>query len=118
MDIEDRSEKIITLARTILAQPTQPPPQTYSLKTVVLAALISASVAGTGSAALVGHARPLNYYEKTEIQALIYYAAKIRHCESDGILEDLYHQFAIHTLDELTRAQLPDVRLYLYNIMR
>lgn len=115
MNHDDRSEKIITLARTMLQQPPPEPTQTYSLKTMVMVALLSAGTAGVGSALTVEHYRPLNRYERTELRALIFYAAKTHHLESTVIEKDFYLQFAVQSLDELTQSQLQEARQFLQN---
>lgn len=114
--MDDRGEKIVTLARAILQNPV--PVRTdsrehYSLKTVVLAAILSA--AGTGAAVgyAAEHFRPLNRYEKIELQALIHYAGQKRHIEHDKLQADFFHQFGVASFDELTKAQLEAARIFL-----
>ncbi len=117
MDHDDRSDKIVTLARSIIQQ--QPPSsQTYSLKTMALVALLSAATAGSGSLLAAEHYRPLNRYEKTELRALISYAAKQGLADSASIEQALFVQFDIQSLDELTAAQMQAARQFLQKYIR
>lgn len=117
MDNDERSEKIITLAQRMLQQPETQSSQTYSLKTMALVALISAGASATVSAVVAEHYRPLNRYEKTELRALMHYAAKTRR-QTAAILEaDLRQQFAIESLDDMTMAQMDAARLFLQKLI-
>lgn len=118
MDNDERSDKIITLARTMLQQSETQPSQTYSLKTMALVALLSAGASGATGALVAEHYRPLNRYEKTELRALIHFAAKTR-AQPTAILEaDLRQQFMIASLDDLTLAQMNRARLFLQSLIR
>lgn len=114
MDHEDRGEKIVNLARAMLQQPeAASAPSAYSLKTVVLAALLSAAGAGVTAAVLTDYYRPLNRYEKTELRTLMHYAAKNRLQAVTLIENDFLDQFSVQSLDDLTADQLNKARIYL-----
>ncbi|MEJ0063862.1 MAG: hypothetical protein WDO70_11920 [Alphaproteobacteria bacterium] len=113
--MSDRSEKIVTLAREILARPE---PESdhggqYSLKTVALAAMLSAAGASGATVLALDYARPLNRYEKIELIALIRYAADTQHIEKDSIRDAFFDQFGIVSLDDLSNAQMNEARDYL-----
>jgi hypothetical protein len=118
MDNDDRSEKIITLARNMLQQSETQTSQTYSLKTMALVALLSASASGTVCVVLAEHYRPLNRYEKTELRALIHYAAKTRQQTTATLEADLRQQFTIESIDDLTLAQMGAARIFLQSHIR
>lgn len=118
MDNDERSEKIITLARTMIQQSESQTSQTYSLKTMALVALLSAGASATVSVVVAEHYRPLNRYEKTELRALIHYAAKTRQQETAILEADLHQQFMIESLDDLTVAQMDAARLFLQKLIR
>ncbi|MGB4101635.1 MAG: hypothetical protein WBK91_07000 [Alphaproteobacteria bacterium] len=114
--MEDRGEKIVTLARAILHNPGQTADVErgyYSLKTVLLAAALSAAGASVSTGCMVEYFRPLNRYEKVELLALIQYAAQIRHIKRDTIQADFFKDFGIRSLDELTLARMQAARVYL-----
>ena len=116
MDMDDRSEKIVTLARAMLQRPeVATPPAAYSLKTIALVALLSAASAGGLVGLETAYARPLNHYEKTELRALIWYAAKTRSLDGHLIEEDFYHKFALQSFDDLSAGQMHEARAFLHN---
>ncbi len=114
MDIEDRSAKIVSLAHAILQEPpSAPTSRHYSLKSLVLTALLS--MAGTAGVTqqVAEQIRPLNRYEKTELIALIHYVAKQHQTTPAAIEADLLQEYAAQSLDDLRRAELPAARLHL-----
>ncbi|MDE2030565.1 MAG: hypothetical protein KGI97_08410, partial [Alphaproteobacteria bacterium] len=80
----DQGEKIVFLARELLNAGMQEDPApkaqkthiTMSFKTLCLTTILAAA-GGCGVATMAARAneRPLNRYEKTEIDALLFYAA-------------------------------------------
>lgn len=113
MGNDERSEKIHTLAKTLVEQSRPAAQQSYSLKTMALMALLSAGAASGVSVVAVEHYRPLNHYEKTELRALLHYAAKMRLQPVAALEADFLAQFAAVSLDDLTLAQMDAARRYL-----
>lgn len=113
--MDDRSEKIVSLAREIMHKPEAAMLRQghYNLTTVVLAAMLGAASAGTGTAILAEHYRPLNHYEKIELKALIHYVAQMRRINRAVLKAEFLTQFGIHSLNELTHAQMQAARNYL-----
>lgn len=113
--MDDRSEKIVTLAREIMHRPVSVENREgqYSLKTVALAAMLSAAGAGGAVAVTAEYVRPLNRYERVELQALIYYIAQKRHISAETLRESFFVQFGVGSFDDLSRAQMQQARDYL-----
>jgi hypothetical protein len=113
MDQDDRSDNIINLARGMIERNDLGQNSGYSLKTVALAALLSATAAGGLTASLVERARPLNHYEKTEIKALIAYAASQSREPAAMLQDELFSRFEVHSFDEFASGQMKEIRRYL-----
>lgn len=116
MDGEDRSEKIVSLARTMLQEPPRAfLSRRYGMPTSALTAPLS--IAGSTSITMLTaeQARPLNRYEKTELLALIHYAAKRHQVAPSSSEAALLQQCAVQSLDDLQHAALPAAHLFLLN---
>ncbi len=114
--MEDRGEKIVTLARAILHNPANAREKEhgkYSLKTLLLVTILSAAGAAAVSVYAAEYFRPLNHYERTELLALIHYAAQVHHIDRTALQTDFFKNFGISSFDEMTRAQMDAARSYL-----
>ena len=113
MDHDERSDKIVNLARAMIQHNAPQAAPRYSLKTIAFAAMLSATLAGGAAVLAVEQYRPLNRYEKIEIRALIHYAAKLNTLDGQIIEDDLYRQFGVQSLDDLSMRDMHDVRRFL-----
>ena len=117
--MEDQGEKIVFLAREILnAQKTEEPVKsttnvTMTFKTLCLTTLLAASSGGLVAAGVQAQTRPLTRYEKVELQALTFYAAKLKGLNEELLRQEVEQAVGVASLDELTAHDFPTARLYL-----
>jgi hypothetical protein len=120
--MHDRGEKIVTLAREILQSGTPqvlPMPSvnhiTLSFKVLCLATLLT----GIGSSAvtswIIERQRPLNHYEKTELDALLFYTAKQKGLSEDDLRRDILAKLNLSSFDMMTERDFLQARAYLHN---
>jgi hypothetical protein len=117
--MDDRSEKIIAPTREIvrtnrmLESETSSSNIAMSFKTLCLVTCLAAA---GGSAIAEWQAwdnRPINHYEKTELNALIFYAARIKNVSEEALRQSVHAQFNLTTLDDVTERDFASVRRYL-----
>lgn len=120
--MHDRGEKIVTLAREILrsdAAPVLPePPQTHitmSFRTLCLATVLTAVSSSAVTTLVIETRRPLNHYEKTELDALIFYTAKQKSLSEDDIRHEVLEKLKISSFDTMTETDFVAARTYLQN---
>jgi hypothetical protein len=118
--MSDQGEKIVFLAREILEAGAQPASfnrrttrVTMSFKTLCLTTFLAAAGGGLVTNFTHENARPLNRYEKTEIQALVFYAAKVKGLDEAVLRRDLEEKMGVSSLDELMAGEFPEVRRFL-----
>jgi hypothetical protein len=122
--MEDRGEKIVELARAILCSGdldlTPRPHQfkTISVRTVCLAAFLSAFCGGSVMAYWNENHRPLDRYERVELEALVAYAAQQNRTSPDSIRYETQNAFVFSSFDDLTAADYEKVRDYLRDRIR
>ena len=120
--MQDRGEKIVTLAREILRSDDAPrlPAEssariTMSFRVLCLATMLAA-VGGAAVTSFVAESRrPLNHYEKTEIDALIFYAAKQKGLDETQLRRELLMRFRLPSYDAMTEGDFTAVRAWLQN---
>jgi hypothetical protein len=119
--MHDRGEKIVTLAREILRSdelPAQPEHSftriTLSFKTLCLATVLTA----IGSSAITGFVietrRPLNHYEKTELDALVFYTAHQKGVNEEDLRHEVLDKLRISSFDAMTEQDFVKARDYLH----
>lgn len=118
--MDDKGEKIVYLAREILeAQPLTPPVAkkkmsiTMSLKTLCFTTVIAAASGNVLSTYVYEQNRPLNRYEKFELNALVYYAARIKNISEELLRQEIEDQLGLERIDDISAAEFPTVRRYL-----
>lgn len=120
--MSDQSEKIIHLAREMLRDGNdQATTRTNAFesqrRTSIKAAAFTALLTAFGSASLTHFVdemrRPINRYERIEINALIYYAARENARTVADIQNDLERDLAVTSLEALSAAEYRRVRDYL-----
>jgi hypothetical protein len=118
--MEDKGEKIIFLARELLEADAPEIPVvektsrvTMSFKTLCFTTLLAATGGNLISAYVHEQIRPLNRYEKTELQALIYYAAKIKNIDEDLLRQEVEKRVDVEHFDDITAKEFPAARRYL-----
>ena len=118
--MNDRGEKIVFMAQEILKQgiPDITPPKkhaalTMSFKTLCLATILAAVGGGVVTNVVRSGERPLNRYERVEIQALIFYASKVKGINEDDLRRDVEKQTGVFRLEDMTAEDFPVARRYL-----
>lgn len=126
MLMDDRGEKIVNLARELLQNHHVSPPAdrgnalpTLRLwRKIAMIAVVAAATGGLSVHVMAEQGRPLNRYEKIELQALLDYASRLQDKDSSVLRRDLFARFAITSLDDLTYAHFEEARLYLQHRVR
>lgn len=120
--MHDRGEKIVTLAREILRSDELPAlPQsshahiTLSFKMLCLATILSAVGGSAVTALVIETQRPLNHYEKTEIDALIFYAARQSGVSEADLRQEVLKSLSLSSFDAMTESDFIIARTYLQN---
>ena len=118
--MHDRGEKIVTLAREILradALPTLPEESptriTLSFKMLCLATVLTAASSSAVTGFIIEARRPLNHYEKTELEALISYTAKQKNIHEDDLRHEVLTKLNITSFDAMTENDFIAARSYL-----
>ncbi len=118
--MEDQGEKIIFLARELLeSQAFQPPavekkPRiSITFRTLCLSTLLAAASGGFVTTYIYEQDRPLNKYERIELQALVFYAAKLKNISEDILRNEVESQIDIERFEDITAKDFPVARRYL-----
>lgn len=117
--MNDRGEKIITLAREMLrsdvtvdaAPITQKP--AISFKILCLATVLTAVASSAVTQWSQQNQRPINRYERTEINALIFYASRLRGLHEGDLKQEVEQKLNISDLDDMTMQEFQLARRYL-----
>jgi hypothetical protein len=121
MVMEDRGDKIISLAREMLRsnvdiEPVTPPPSpsnAISFRVLCFATLLAAFGGGFVTAWDGEQHRPLNHYEKIELEALIFYASHSKGLDEAQLRKDLEAKLGIINFDDMDKAEFRRARLLL-----
>lgn len=118
--MEDKGEKIVFLARELLeAQALEIPLKkktmnvTLTLKTLCFTTFLAAASGSVISTYVHEQNRPINKYEKIELRALIFYAAKLRNISEDILRQEVETRFDIGGIENITTKEFPEVRRFL-----
>jgi len=116
--MDDRGDKIINLAREMLRSdvvvdfPERGEKPVISFKVLCFATVLAA----LGSSALTeatGEAhRPINRYEKTELKALVFYAARLKGFNEDELRHEVEQKLGT-SIDEMTAGDFREARDFL-----
>lgn len=118
--MHDRGERIVTLAREILRSdelPKLPEPSitriTLSFKMLCLATVLTAVGSSAMTAMVVEARRPLNHYERTELDALVFYAARHKGLNEDELRREVLDKLNLPDFDTMTEHDFIVARDYL-----
>jgi hypothetical protein len=118
--MEDKGEKIIFLAREILESDATPAPVTkktmsitMTFKTLCFTTLLAAASGDLISTYVHEQGRPLNRYERVELQALVFYTARTKNISEDILRTEVEKQVGIERFDDMTAKEFSAARLYL-----
>lgn len=117
--MDDQGEKIVFLARALLnGTPERNSGSsnlnvTMTFKTLCLTTLLAAAGGGMVTAWAHADERPLNRYEKFEVQALVFYASKLKGISEDSLRRDVEKKIGIAHFDEMTAGDFSTAVQYL-----
>lgn len=118
--MNDRGEKIINLAREMLRTDMTLEPEAapvvksgVSFKVLCLATILTA-IGGSAVTHIANEARrPINRYEKIELKALIFYAAKLKSLDEASLRRDVEQQLGLASFDDMNVYEYQIARRYL-----
>lgn len=120
--MHDRGDKIVTLARELLRCDASVEPEasliriSLSFKMLCLTTIITAF----GSSGITFWAnemqRPLNRYERTELEALIYYAVHEKGVRENELRQSMQSQLGVSDLNDMKERDFALARHYLQTI--
>lgn len=116
--MQDRGDKIVTLAREILRADAVPVATknahvTLSFRTLCLVTVLAA-LGGSGATALVADMRrPLDQYEKTELDALVFYAARQKGIDESILRHEVLEKLKLASFGAMTERDFIQARAYL-----
>ena len=120
INMDDQGEKIVFLARALLnANAAETPIEhkplsvTMTFRALCLTTMLAAGGSAIATAWVHESERPLNRYERFEIQALVFYAAKLKGIDEKALCGDIEQKFNISSLDGMTAGDFLAARRYL-----
>jgi hypothetical protein len=122
--MQDRGDKIVTLAREILRSDELPAlPQeetnttkiTLSFKMLCLATMLSAAGSSAITGLVIETRRPLNHYEKTELDALVFYAARQNGLDEDHLRHEVLAMLKLSSFEAMTERDFMAARNFLHD---
>jgi ABC-type sugar transport system substrate-binding protein len=120
MTVDDQGQKIVILAREILNAGVPPipaahkkPDVTMSFKSLCLATILAAAGGGLVTTFAHEHERPLNIYEKTEMEALVFYTSQLKGMDETALRHEVETKIGIPHFDDMTAGDFSAARRYL-----
>jgi len=117
--MDDQGEKIVFLARALL----NGTPEnfldkkalnvTMTFKALCLTTILAAAGGGAVTAWAHENERPLNRYERFEVQALVFYASKLKGMSEDSLRRDVEKKIGVTRFDEMTAGEFSAAVQYL-----
>ncbi len=118
--MEDKGEKIIFLARQILeSDDRESLPKkktikvTMTFRTLCFTTLLAAASGNLIATIVHERVRPLNKYERVELQALVFYASRIHGMDEDLLRLEVEKKVGVKNFDDITAKELSLARRYL-----
>lgn len=118
--MEDQGEKIIFLARELLKADAPASPirkktinVTMTIKTLCFTTLLAAASGALISTIVYEQDRPLSRYEKVELQALVFYTARIKEIHEGLLRQEVEKQVGVSSFDDLTAREFSAARRFL-----
>ncbi|MDR3423776.1 MAG: hypothetical protein P4M13_01675 [Alphaproteobacteria bacterium] len=118
--MNDQGENIVFLARELLDAgiPEQNSQKksicvTMTLKTLCFTTFLAAAGGSLMTTVVREQHRPLNRYERVELQALLFYASRLKGINEEILRMDVEKQVGVTHFDDLTADELPVARRYL-----
>ncbi|HUY68866.1 MAG TPA: hypothetical protein VMV79_06150 [Alphaproteobacteria bacterium] len=121
--MNDRGEKIVSLARELLRdepdesrRPGQPP--VIGFRVLCAATLIAALASSALTFWARAGDRPIDRAQKTELDALVFYAVHLKGLSRDALRRDIEDRIGPDTFNDMTRGDFRIARAYLQNRIR
>lgn len=118
--MEDKGEKIVFLARELLEAQAHEIPiarktmnVTLTFKTLCFTTFLAAASSAVISTYVHEQNRPIGKYEKIELRALVFYAAKRRNVSEDVLRQEVEMRFDIAGIENITTKEFPEIRRFL-----
>ena len=118
--MEDRGEKIVFLARELLeSRASEAPHQkktlsiTMTFKTLCFTTLLAAATGNVISTYVHEQGRPLNKYERIELQALVFYTAQTKNMDEAAIRNKVEAHVGGTAFDDMTAKEFLLARRFL-----
>ena len=86
---------------------------TMTFKALCFTAILAAAGGGTVTAWVHEDERPLNHYEKIEMQALVFYASKHKGINEDTLRHEVEEKIGVARFDDMTAGDFAAARRYL-----
>jgi hypothetical protein len=121
----DRGDKIVQLAREMLRTdaplalagvPSGSP--AISFRMLCFASVLAALGGSFVTSMAAETHRPLNRYERVELDALVYYAAHQKNLDETVLRRDVQRNFGVSSFDDLTENNFQTARRYLQDLIR
>lgn len=124
--MNDRGEKIVSLAREMLrsnlndepSASSTPPKTGSSLRAFMLATLLAAVGSAFATHAIDSVRRPINRYERVELDALIYYATRYASQNEENLRRAMLDAVSHSSMEDLTAVDYEKARSYLLTQIR
>jgi hypothetical protein len=130
--MQDRGETIVMLARNLLSmenpildslamppEPAQNPSRiSVSFKTLCMATILTAFGSLAVTEWIHETRRPMNRVEKTELDALIYYAAHTKGMNEKNLRREIASKIDVNSFDDMTEGDFIIARRYLQNTVK
>ncbi len=124
--MDDQGEKIVYLVRTMLRDgfalgnvaehPLESKP--ISLKTLYLAAVLAALGGGGLTHWVHEERRAINFYEETELEALVFYASKVGARDAAVLRQEILDRLGAQSLRDMSVQDYRDTKNYLQKNIR
>jgi hypothetical protein len=118
--MDDQGEKIVFLARALLNTSAEEPraarkaahiPMTF--KALCFTTILAAGGGGLITSLMHEKERPLNRYERYEMQALLFYTARLKGTQEESLRHIIEQKIGIARFDDMTAGDFPTARCYL-----
>lgn len=122
--MSDRGEKIVNLAREMLRAEQTPNAAEMSEKISApfRAFCIATIVAALGSACVTNYfsenRRPISRYERVELEALVFYAARIKGMNEDVLRQEVENRVGINDFGDFSVRDYRSAKNYLQSKIR
>jgi hypothetical protein len=122
--MDDGSEKIVNLAREMLRSELVVEPPELAVKTPISSKILclATMLAALGSSAVTDLIdevrRPLTRYERVELDALVFYAARLKGVDKESLRREVENRIGVNDFADLTGHDYRIAKTYLQSTIR